>query len=393
MHSVSGRRCVASISSRRARHMAEPYHTGYIDRAPRWNDPPNPVSTYFCSFDEHSPFPFIHSSRKMAETSSQAQQSTTAVGTSLPAEPHTTETQANTDTVTGLSQVCTRLNPWWISQIPKQPNPPSPSQNTFRHGIKSRKSVLTICTGRSFRFGEHSWPRTRDLAFNFKMLEENATALRNEEEGKKILLELEYVINGLGQPPNILLPPEPGLGVNHWKPDEYQLQCWTAHRTVSPLHFSISPWFLYDLVLTWRCENWSSPSLLDRSGEASNAAFCHCALWYIVDGWSTPLTPSSASERDIPVSASWLSTMPFCLSNALCKAPGPLDVTVFAMRWPTSKTVTCTSKNVTCTHSSVHMSNPPILRQRQVYAILSDLRLSTGGYSTIAVPSNLLEIS
>lgn len=54
---------------------------------------------------------FIIGFFQMAEMSSEAQQPSITMETSLSAEPHATETQANTHAETGTSQVCTSWNP------------------------------------------------------------------------------------------------------------------------------------------------------------------------------------------------------------------------------------------------------------------------------------------
>lgn len=67
-----------------------------------------------------------------------------------------------------------------------------------------------------------------------KMLEDNATTLREKEEGRKMLFQREYMFD------NLVLPSEQGPGVIHWKPDETALQRWKAYQTVSQLRLSVS---------------------------------------------------------------------------------------------------------------------------------------------------------
>lgn len=66
-----------------------------------------------------------------------------------------------------------------------------------------------------------------------KMLEDNATTLRNKEEGRRMLIQRDYIFNNPGQSPSLVLPPEQGPGVIHWKPDENSLRRWKAYQTVS----------------------------------------------------------------------------------------------------------------------------------------------------------------
>lgn len=77
----------------------------------------------------------------MSEASSDALQPSIAIETSVPTEPHATETKANTSTGTGASQVCAKLDPLGDPQV-LIPNPSLTKSNQTRNQMK--KDVLTI---------------------------------------------------------------------------------------------------------------------------------------------------------------------------------------------------------------------------------------------------------
>lgn len=72
------------------------------------------------------------------------------------------------------------------------------------------------------------------------MLEENATKMRKEEKGKKILAYRSRQFDIFWHPTILVLPSEQGPRAVHWNIDEETLARWKAYRTVSPLHFSVS---------------------------------------------------------------------------------------------------------------------------------------------------------